>query len=216
MASWEIDLWMFVNWSVSLMVTTIPLFTGDYSKIIEIESNSWNCVLLWRGYSPSNLLVTFSCILLFAVSFFGVHYCYYKVFKIFQAASQAKGKKNHVVSENAVLVKCVSITASFWLSWSPTMLKVLYEFVSEQRVPLWAACIAGFTAAMNASINPVLLLLLDNRVSGNAKKFLEIKFDSFSPPTSPVDEAAPSHTDFILESRTKMILDIARAKTVQS
>jgi hypothetical protein len=165
-------------WSIGLLTPFLPIPFQKLYQSIELEQSFAHCLALWRSREPVSIFLSITCIAIIAVSCGVTAFCYARVYYIFRLATMNHSRSktiqyNTTTKQQKVFQKCIMITLSFVVCWTPQLLKMLYELCTGKEAPLVVSSIASCFAMTNSAINPVLLYKLDNRIRVNVKRLLE-------------------------------------------
>ena len=75
-----------------------------------------------------------------------------------------KGQKKTEESaarDRKLLIKCVSISATFVICWTPAMLMILISMITRTPFPATLEALFTLLASMSSTANPILIILFD-------------------------------------------------------
>jgi hypothetical protein len=76
-------------------------------------------------------------------------------------------------TDKHVLTTAVVVSATFITMWTPYTIMVIYEAISGKPAPAIVDAVAANLALLNSALNPVQLLILDKRLQGVFKAFIQ-------------------------------------------
>jgi len=80
--------------------------------------------------------------------------------------------------ERALFIKCVSITACFFLTWTPYMLLIFISLATSRPVSSVYDGLATIAVAIYSVLNAIVLILLDNRIKSSVFQLMNWKIRS--------------------------------------
>ena len=165
--SWRaVGFWVVGIITTCVLIALSPYFIGDPTDFIILEESGFNCVANWSSTVPSARYITWLSLLVIGCSCFIVASCYFMVYRIFVSAL-SKAPEPNLDAQKMILMRCVIITVIFLVLWSGYLCKILYHLVTQERTSPIFASISTSMVILNSVINPLLMILLDNRVKQN-------------------------------------------------
>jgi hypothetical protein len=160
----QIYTWIVGCWIFSCCNTAIPFFTRN-PQSIQLDPNLICCSVRWSDRSTPSIVLTVLLILMVAMSFSSVAYSYYNVYMTYKTVVGKKKAKQD--NQNMILEKCIVLTLSLLLFWTPYFVKIVYEIISGKSAGSTWGTIANISALICSITNPFVLCKYDNRVRGN-------------------------------------------------
>jgi uncharacterized membrane protein YidH (DUF202 family) len=164
MSDREIYCWIVGCWIVCCGNTVIPFLTNN-PQSIQLDPNLICCAVKWSDRSTPSIILTVLLILIVAISFSTAAYSYYNVYVTYKTVVGRKKAKQD--NQNLILEKCIVLTLSLLLFWTPYYIKIVYEIISGQSGGSTWGTVANISALICSFTNPFILCKYDNRVRGN-------------------------------------------------
>jgi hypothetical protein len=196
--------WVSGIWIYSLCYSAIPFFASPV-EAVRLEEAGWSCLVKWYGRDWASLLLTVAAILVIIGCISIVLFSYISVYREFiKVTSKKKHKK-----EKRVFYMCVIMTGSFVVFWTPSLIYILYEFITGTIFPSDANVISGIFGSLSSVCNSMIMLYFDNRIRGNVLAALGIfknsKHDDITSqtPVNPAPSNPSEHPE--LGTRTERV-----------
>jgi hypothetical protein len=162
-------------WMYSLCYTSLPFITQTEYESIRLEEPCWSCLIKWYGRDWGSLLLSVLALSVFTSVNIVILFSYTQVYHTFVLLAQRKNKQDYIQKERKLFVMCMVLTVSFTLFWLPSVVNILYEFVSRKPFPSDFAVISTVMGSFSSVANPFILIRFDNRIRGNVYRFLGLE-----------------------------------------
>jgi G protein-coupled receptor 161 len=161
-------------WIYSICYTSLPFVSQTEYESIRLEEPCWSCLIKWYGKDWGSLLLSILALSVFASVNIVILFSYTNVYKTFVLLAQKKNKQDYIRKERKLFMMCLVLTGSFTLFWFPSVVNILYEFISGKPFPSDWAVISTVMGSFSSVANPFILIRFDNRIRGNVYGFLGI------------------------------------------
>lgn len=151
-------------WAVLAVV--IAIFVGSGAlQFIGVQHGTY-CFLLSNSTElvaeVGSSLVVF-CLLMPAII---LPIAYFMIIRVYMSRKKdTKNETSLVDSAEWKLIKLAcAITASYWFTWTPFTIKLLWELITHQPVPIEYEVVASFLAVTDPLANTVVVLIYDAKI----------------------------------------------------
>jgi hypothetical protein len=171
----QVALILIITWTYSVVFPLIPFLLGEPSLSIEMEPTHWTCVSNWPGRNLGSRIQGGMALLLFGVNYAVIIFSYYSVYVTFaNLAISSSNCQNKIQMENQrkVFLKCIVLTGSFIVLWTPYSTKIVNELLTKRFVEVHWSTIASLCASISSCMNPLILIKFDNRLHRHLLDFL--------------------------------------------
>ena len=166
--------WIGIVFVISVFIPAIPFFIEPTMQFIELEESYWLCLAKWYSVETAPQAILWTCLTIMFLSFCVISFCYFKVYSAYKNCNNEKKKKNNK-NQRRILIRCFVITAVFLALWSLELLKLIVNVITRQPTSSILAA-----SVVNSALNPVLMIVLDNRVKSHLYRFLNLKTEDFT------------------------------------
>jgi hypothetical protein len=182
-------------WLYSIFYSATPYWSNQPNETIAVEPPCWSCATRWWGRSWGALVGTILGAAAFTIDYTIIFFSYYSVYVTFSSAGDKSTKSGHnlrakLKKQHQVFVKCIMMTGSFVIFWTPYSAKIVYELITGVPTNVYWSTIASFFAISTTAVNQIIMIKYDNRVRGYVMELLGFKStESYSAPSAPHETA---------------------------
>ena len=201
--SWKvIYVWIICIILMSFGLASFPYLVGDPRKFVALEEHLHGCSNNWAGVDLGSQLGTYACLAVIVISTQMVGICYFLVYRLFSTASLEKKKKN-LKAQKTILLRCSVITGVLIGLWTPYLIKVLINLVTRQPVSYTFSFFSVHLIMVNSVLNPVMLILFDNRIRANTLGWLSFTFNAGNSGSQTSAKRSRQSSDFCEENNSE-------------
>jgi hypothetical protein len=184
-------------WSASIACCLYPIYTASYPYVFGLGPSKVACAISWWETKPLALLAISIVIVVVGSGFLLVssvytwiyfHYRHLNRKKSEALQRQERRESDSAINskdvsqmnavkpeERALFIKCVSITACFFLTWTPYMLLIFISLATSRPVSSEYDGLATIAVAIYSVLNAIVLILLDNRIKSSVFQLMNWK-----------------------------------------
>lgn len=174
--------WVFII-GLAAWVMSSKTITGYFI----VQEAGYYAFLDVRSKEPMILAVSVMALVTMALPLLTIGFVQWRIWKKFVDLKRQKMQQKRCrdscseadyfgdVAQLVILVKAVTIVLLFLLCWTPMFICFIYKMATSSSLDPLVDTFAGWFAALNSSLNPYLLMLLDVQVKSNVEQLLGIK-----------------------------------------
>lgn len=165
-----------ITWSISVMVSLIPIMSGSFEDSISISTAKLFCSFNYTSHRPVVLAIVFSVLCFLGIYIEIMIFVYYKIVSFYL---EQRGSKTRKLSnrERELIKKAVIICLTFVICWIPISCSIIYSEITMKPVGPNSDAVTFLLMVTNSVINPYLLIMLDARIKQNVFILLNIPFN---------------------------------------
>ncbi|KAJ3334561.1 hypothetical protein HDU91_002668 [Kappamyces sp. JEL0680] len=164
-------IFILLSWLVPLVLALIPFTNHSYGQSISLSSDYGHCSYSFYDGNTKMTTGPLTSIILFPVGLTVINFSYFTIWKKFVGIAKTSHGRKLRPKEHLVLFRCLALTGTFIVCWTPQAVAILYEIATGQPAPVLLCTIGGIFAVMNSGIDSFLLMYFDNRVKSNVRTF---------------------------------------------
>ena len=151
-------------WAVLAVVIAIFVGAGAL-QLIGVQHGTY-CFLLSNSTElvaqVGSSLVVF-CLLMPAII---LPIAYFMIIRVYMSRKKDSKIETSLVNpaEWKLIKLACAITASYWFTWTPFTIKILWELITHQPVPIEYEVLASFLAIVDPLANTVIVLIYDAKI----------------------------------------------------
>jgi hypothetical protein len=160
----KINCYVVIIWISLFTITAIPLISSNGISI-HLDVTAVNCTVRWHDRSITTLLLTSFILLMATISFSIAIFSYYNVYITYREAT--KRKKANMDNQRMVFQRCVLMTMSLVVLWTPYYTKIILEISTGVPIGPDLSAIGNISGLCSSILNPLIMFKYDNRVRKN-------------------------------------------------
>lgn len=132
----------------------------SYSKILTVKA----CLLTWWSTNPFITVLEVISILVISTGISSIVFSYQQLVQAYFKMKKKKGQKpteESAARDRKILIKCVSISATFVLCWTPLMLMIVISMITRTPIPPTLEALFTIFAGISSVANPILIIIFD-------------------------------------------------------
>ena len=177
---WQGVIWVLLIWLFCISLISVPFVLGFSDDAFGMNRDGYFCMIEWYTRHEKTHWLIFCDVVFLIGAFILTAFCYYQVFRVYRQASLSSSRDDIGLVQKRILFNCLTVTASFIFFWSVEVSYIAYEFFTKQPVSPEFAAAGSNLAAINAMINPFLLIIVDQRLKKDMLRLLSLSTQSFS------------------------------------
>jgi hypothetical protein len=162
----KIHFYIVMIWISTCMIVALPFFTSS-PEAVQLLPNLLCCSVRWYGRSAIAIIMTASVLAMSTASFSVVIFSYYNVYITYRNAARNSSSSFSSDSPGMVFHKCLMMTISVVVFWTPFYFIIIYEIVTGTSAGPDYISLANLIAFLCPALNPLIMFKYDNRVRGN-------------------------------------------------